>query len=68
MPIKKNSNSEKIRQRKQVIGIVSVAMLLLFTILAILQMISFIIWIFADLVVAAIANLLLKRVGRVTDS
>lgn len=65
MPIKTNSNSEKIRQRKRVIGIIAIAMLLLFTILAILQLISFIIWIFADLIVAAIANLLLKRVGRV---
>jgi uncharacterized RDD family membrane protein YckC len=65
MPIKTNSNSEKIRQRKRVIGIIAIAMLLLFTILAILQLISFIIWVFADLIVAAIANLLLKRAGRV---
>jgi hypothetical protein len=65
MPIKINSNSEKIRQRKRVIGIIAIAMLLLFTILAILQLISFIIWVFADLIVASIANLLLKRAGRV---
>lgn len=65
MPIKTNSNSEKIRQRKRVIGIIAIAMLLLFTVLAILQLISFIIWVFADLIVAAIANLLLKRAGRV---
>jgi hypothetical protein len=56
---------EKIRQRKRIIGIVAICLLLLFTVLAILQVISFIVWVLADLVVAGLANLLLRRVGRV---
>jgi hypothetical protein len=65
MPAATNSNPEKIRRRKRTIGIIAIALLLLFTILAFLNVISFIVWVFADLVVAAIANLLLRRVERV---
>jgi nitrate reductase NapE component len=65
MPAATNSSPEKIRRRKRTIGIIAIALLLLFTILAFLNVISFIVWVFADLVVAAIANLLLRRVERV---
>ena len=63
MPAKTNFNPEKVRNRKRAIGAIAIALLLLFTILAILGLISFIIWVLADLVVAAVANLLLRRVG-----
>ena len=56
---------EKIRQRKRTIGIIAIALLLLFTVLALLGFISLIVWVLADLAVALIANLLLRRVGRV---
>ena len=60
-----NLNPEKIRQRKRTIGAIAIALLLLFTVLALAQVISLIVWVLADLAVAAIANLLLRRVGRV---
>lgn len=59
-------SSEKTRNKKRAIGAIAIALLLVFTVLAILGYISFIIWIVADLVVAGIANLLLRRVGRIT--
>ncbi len=59
-----NLTPDKIR-RKRAIGAIAIALLLLFTILAIAGLISFILWIAADLVVALIANLLLRRIGRV---
>lgn len=65
MAPKPDVNPEKIRRRKRTIGIIAITLLLLFTVLAILQVISFIVWVLADLVVAGIANLLLRRVGRV---
>ena len=64
MPAKKSFNSEKINQRKRTIGIIAIILLLVITGLAILFHISFLIWVVADLVVAAVANLLLRRVGR----
>jgi len=64
MPAKADLSFEKIRQRKRTIGIIAITLLLLFTVLAILQYISFIVWVLADLIVAAVANLLLRRVGR----
>jgi hypothetical protein len=64
MPAKKSFNSDKIAQRKRTIGIIAIILLLVITGLAILFHISFLIWVAADLVVAAVANLLLKRVGR----
>jgi len=64
MPAKKSFNSEKINQRKRTIGIIAITLLLVITSLAILMHISFLVWVVADLVVAAVANLLLRRVGR----
>jgi hypothetical protein len=53
-----------VRQRKRAVGAIAITLLLLFTVLAILGYISFIIWVSADLVVALIANVLFKRIGR----
>lgn len=64
MSTRKNFNSEKINQRKRTIGIIAITLLLVITVLAILLHISFLVWVVADLVVAAVANLLLRRVGR----
>ena len=64
MPAKKSFNPEKINQRKRTIGIIAITLLLVITGLAILLHISFLVWVVADLVVAGVANLLLRRVGR----
>ena len=56
---------ENIRNKKRAVGVVAIALLLIFTALAILGYIPFLVWIIADLVVAGIANLLLRRIGRV---
>jgi hypothetical protein len=63
MPAKTSYNPEKIRKQKRAIGIIAVTLLLLITVLAILMHTSFIIWVLADLIVAGVANLLLRRVG-----
>ena len=64
MPKPQPVNPENIKRKKQLIGAVAIILLLIFTVLAILQYIDFIIWIVLDLVVAGIANLLLRRVSR----
>ena len=64
MAPKANFNPEKIRRRKRMIGVVAIVLLLIITVLAIFLHISFLVWVVADLAVAAIANLLLRRVGR----
>ena len=65
MPAAINLVPDKLRQRKRAIGIIAIALLLLFTILDFLGVITLIVWILADLAVALIANLLLRRIGRV---
>ena len=57
-------NPEKIRRRKRTIGIIAITLLLIITVLAIFLHISILVWVVADLAVAAVANLLLRRVGR----
>lgn len=57
---------ETVQKRKRIVGVIAIALLLLFTVLAILGYIPFIVWVLLDLVVAGIANLLFRRIGRVT--
>jgi hypothetical protein len=64
MPAKPAFNPEKIRQRKRTVGIVAVILLVVFTVLAIAQIINFIEWLIGDLVVAAVANLFFRRIGK----
>jgi uncharacterized membrane protein len=56
--------AKKTRNKKRAVGAVAIALLLLFTVLAILGYIPLLLWIAADLVVAAVANLLFRRIGR----
>ncbi len=63
MPLATKMPNEKVRRKKRSIGVIAVALLLLFTVLAILGLISFIVWLIADVVVALVANLLLRRIG-----
>ena len=53
-----NYSPDTVRQRKRIVGAIAIALLLLFTVLAILGYLSFIVWVLLDLVVAGIANLL----------
>jgi hypothetical protein len=64
MAPKINVDYEKIRQKKRAIGIIAITLLIIITVLAIFFHISFLVWVVIDLVVAAVANLLLRRVGR----
>lgn len=65
MPKTQAYNPEKARRRKRLIGAVAIALLLVFTVLAIFQVIDFIVWVILDLAVAAVANLLFRRVDKV---
>lgn len=58
-------NPEKVKKQKQVIGAVAVVLLLIITVVAIAFRVDFIVWVILDLIVAGVANLLLRRVGRV---
>jgi hypothetical protein len=64
MAPKPNVDYEKIRRQKKTIGVIAITLLLLITALAIFLHISFLVWVVADLAVAAVANLLLRRIGR----
>jgi hypothetical protein len=64
LPPKVPFDPEKIRNKKRTIGAIAVTLLLIFTALFLLGYISSIVWVLADLFVAAIANVLLRRVGR----
>jgi len=65
MPKKPIYDAEKVRKQKRLTGIVAVALLLVVTVLAIYYHVNFIVWVLIDLVIAGVANLLLRRVGRV---
>jgi hypothetical protein len=53
-----------VRRKKNMVGVFAIALLLVFTVLAFAGILSFIEWIIADLIVAVIANLILRRIGR----
>jgi hypothetical protein len=57
-------NSGATRRKKRIVGMVAIALLLLFTALAVIGFISVLEWIIADLIVAVLANLILKSIGR----
>jgi len=51
-------------RKKNVVGIIAIALLIVFTILALFGILSVWGWIIADLIVAFIANVILRRIGR----
>jgi hypothetical protein len=59
-----SSGSRGVRKTKVTIGEIAIALLLLFTILAIIGVFSLGEWLIADVLVALVANLILRRVGR----
>ncbi len=54
----------RVVQQKRAVGAVAIVLLLVFTVLALTSYISLIVWVIADLVVAGVANLLFRRIGR----
>jgi hypothetical protein len=54
------------RRTRRVVGAVAVALLLLFTVLAFIRIFSLLEWLICDLVVALVANLIFRLVGRKT--
>ncbi len=58
------NEAAEVRKKKNIVGIIAIALLLLFTILTLTGIITALEWIIADLVVAVIANLILRRIGK----
>jgi hypothetical protein len=54
------------RRTRRTVGAVAIALLLLFTVLAFIRIFSLLEWLIADVVVALVANLIFRRVGRQT--
>jgi hypothetical protein len=52
------------RRMKRAVGVVAIALLLLFTVLAFIRVFSLLDWLIGDVAVALVANLILSRVGR----
>ena len=59
-----NTLSSGVRKTKVIVGAIAIAFLLLFTILGIVGVFSAGEWLIADVVVALVANLILRTVGR----
>jgi hypothetical protein len=58
------SGSRGVRKTKTTVGVIAIAFLLLFTILGIVGVFSLGEWLIADVLVALVANLILRTVGR----
>ncbi len=58
------STSDEIRRKKNIVGIVAIVLLLVITVVSIAFSLSFLVWILADVVVALVANIILRRIGR----
>ena len=56
---------DKVRKQKRIIGAIAITLLVIVTIIAIATQLGFIVWVLLDVVIAGVANLLLRRVGRV---
>jgi hypothetical protein len=54
----------ELRRKKNIVGIVAIVLLVVFTFLALFGILSGWGWVIADLIVAAVANLILRRIGR----
>ena len=59
-----NTLSSGVRKTKVIVGAIAIAFLLLFTILGISGFFSAGEWLIADIIVALVANLILRTVGR----
>jgi hypothetical protein len=57
-------NPDIMQRKKRIVGIAAIALLLLLTVMALVRVLSVVEWIIADLIVAVVANLILKAIGR----
>jgi hypothetical protein len=64
MPTNAEVNKEKILRQKRSVGAVAISLLILFSVLAFVVEINWIVWLIADLIVAGIANLIFRRLNR----
>ena len=55
---------DSVRKTKNTVGIIAIVLLMLFTVLALLGFISSTVWIIADLIVALVANVIFRIIGR----
>jgi len=61
---KMNSTSSGVLKKRRIVGVIAIALLLLFTVLALIGVFNWLEWVIADLAVALMANLILRRIGR----
>lgn len=59
-----SSGPDALRRKRNIVGLVAIALLLLLTVLSLTGTISVTVWIVADIVVALAANIILKLMGR----
>jgi len=64
MEASNDSGLAAVRRKRRIAGAIAIALLLLFTVLAIIRVFSLIEWVIGDLIVALVANFILSRVGR----
>jgi len=57
-------NPDIMQRKKRIVGIAAIALLLLLTVMALVRVLSVVEWIIADLIVAVVANLILKAIWR----
>jgi lysylphosphatidylglycerol synthetase-like protein (DUF2156 family) len=57
-------NPDIMQRKKRIVGIAAIVLLLLLTVMALVRVLSVVEWIIADLIVAVVANLILKAIGR----
>jgi len=61
---KMNGTSSRVLKKRRIVGVIAIALLLLFTVLALIGVFNWLEWVIADLAVALMANLILRRIGR----
>ncbi|MCL1966188.1 MAG: hypothetical protein FWF66_03100 [Candidatus Bathyarchaeota archaeon] len=57
-------NPEKVQKQKKIIGMIAVILLIIVAMVSIIFALNIIIWIPVILVIFAVANLLMRRIGR----
>jgi hypothetical protein len=58
--------TEQARNKRRIIGVISIVLITIFFVLAFVGIIDFWIMLIADLVVWAVSNLILRRMGKIT--
>jgi hypothetical protein len=55
---------KSVRRKKNIVGLTAIGLLLVLTVLAVMGIITAFVWIIADLIVALVANIVLRRIGK----